>query len=188
MTRKLLISISLILTGICAAAATDVPEDVALLQKARTLMTEERTRWQRLHETPYTDQVTLIQEKNTLIIDITIDPKVSNIINSKPLTRRYTFESETQKRPWYCPQFGGVIAHAAFSGFRPGAYCAWGIPVITRGTYTGYAAAGPYTTGHSTGIALAYRDNAWYTVSILITIGCTLKGSIEPGLAIGAGW
>ena len=186
--RRILISFLLVLTPILAHAEANDSEAVSLLTETRELLGQEKIRWQRIHETPYTDQVTLTQTGKELTIDVCIDPKVQNIINKEPITRKYVFEQNTVKRLWYVPPYAGVAAHVSADGLRPALYAGWGKEILTYGIYHGYVGAGPYTTLTSAGCTIFYRDSMWYTVSIMITVGCTWSGKLFPGFAIGFGW
>ena len=179
-----------VLTPIWAQETTPSRNDEAytLLKTTRQLMVEEKIRWQRIHDMPYTDTVTLTQEKSTLTVDIVIDPKVTNIINRQPITRTYVFDQDQTPHAWYVPTYGGVAAHVSLMGFRPAVYAAWGMEVIKYKNYRGSFGIGPYVSGYTNGLALLYRDNMWYTVSALITIGYTWKGEYTPGFGLGIGW
>ena len=187
--RTILISFLLvlmpILSGISNAADT---EAIQLLTETRALLADEKIRWQRIHETPYTDTVTLTQDTKHLTIDICIDPKVQTIINTKPIMRTYVFDRDTRKRIWYVPPYGGIAAHVSTESVRPVVYAGWGRECFTYGAYRGSVCLGPYTTGYTTGIALFYRDTMWYTMSIMVTVGYSWSGHMTPGFGIGFGW
>lgn len=151
---------------------------IEALEQCNQLLKEEGVRWQTLHTNPVTDQWVITKNGNNLEIDVTIDTQVSNIINDKPIKRKYTLIPDNYKF-WY--PFDIMIggSYIGVVGWRPTFGCGyaplWGY---------GFGAT-VNTTLMNINAGIFYTSKYFPSGFVEATIGTTFTGVVVVGAGIG---
>ena len=148
------------------------------LVQCQTLLREEKQRWNMIHGNPPPDKVIVTKEGENLIVNVTIDDSVKNIINNQPITRTYTLT------PNDCNilSFADIMVSGSYItavGWRP-----------TLGI--GYApnfAQGFGITANTSLLningGIYYRIKQVPHIFIQVLVGATFTGQLTLGLGVG---
>ena len=160
------------------------------LKTCNDLLIQEKQRWETIHNNPVTDkwEVTKDTTNDNMVIKVTIDDNVKNIINDQPIQRSYTLSPVDNR---FLKPFDSILG-ACFvtsDGFRP--YLGIGYrPYQQIKKYLGYSF--PDEIGISIGTTCYSLDTTIYYMPkqipnsiIFIGSGVTIKG--EPLALLGIG-
>lgn len=154
-------------------------EAILLLEEQKKLLLEEKERWKRIHNNPVPDQITIDDSNGRVKLDITIDTKVSNRINSEPIKRSYTLS--WRNRP-YLIQSAALSIGASWmysDGLRPLLACTY-VPTWAYGV-----GIGGFTSLYTTGLAVSYTLPQFQELQLFLLTGITVEGKVAPGLGAG---
>ena len=133
-----------------APSAENYKSAIAALQQADILLKQEDQRWQTIQSNPVTDVWTVKRDGDNIIVNITIDDPIKNIINDQPIQREYTLTPSQYSllAPLDCMLSGCLLANSGWLpalgiGYTPKFSKGFGVTVNT--TFTTLNAGVYYT-------------------------------------------
>lgn len=189
----MLVSISALHPQIYRAADQDCKERLSevteITKRALDLLKEERERWKELHsDDPAVNKGYLYQSGEKMILHITVQSRVKNMINNRPIIREYTFDCDALKdRPIFGKLDMTIYAAANLNtGIRPGIQVGWrpfqSMKVPKAVANIGF---GIYTTFTSAGASIYYTFPGLRKLTILGMAGYNYEGKVSPGIGVG---
>lgn len=178
MKKKILITL-FIATNLLAS--TNYDDSIILHKRVQSLLEEEKIRWKKIHETPYSDKIEIEQLEDRMIVRLEIDASPYNIINREPIKRTYEFPKDTIDKPVLLPVTFGVAAGYSYGqNISPIVYV--GLNPIKQfpNIYIGI-----YTTVLSLGGAVYYRNESLYKLTFICGVGYNIYNQISPSVGIG---
>ena len=151
---------------------------IEALEQCIILLQDEEIRWQTIHTNPVTDVVTVAKDGDNLIVNVTLDTCVKNIINDMPIQRQYTLIPSSYN---YWAPFDLMISGSYMSsvGWRPTFGCGWS-PKVMRGLG---ATINTSLMGVNAGVY--YRVPQVPCVFVQGLVGITLTGQMTLGVGLG---
>lgn len=162
---------------------------VGYLKKTSRILKQERTRWGRIHE-KVTDTVRVTKDTNKrkLYVEIEMDSKIKNEINSQPITRKYTLDYAPSGRPVFT--YLDIMVGASYA-WKSGYRALLGIGVrpfeFLKERNDGLAGLGIgiHTMVYNSGLILYYSHPTMAPMFFGITVGWNWEGDTVPGVSIG---
>jgi hypothetical protein len=153
------------------------------LRKMRVILAQERRRWEAIHQNPTPDQMTSTVTKDGVDITVSIDTPVKNIVNDRPITRKYSLTRETKNRHRLgdMMDFLLVAGYSMNGGFTPSLSF-----VIDPDLLRGFG-AGAFINYKEIGINAMYRIPAdgFDNIAVVGMFGIDWHGNIGPGIGVG---
>ena len=171
--------------------AKQLKDSTVLLERVNRILKQEKQRWKSIHTNPIPDEVTASYDENSgkTTINVKINTRVENEINSQPITRTYTL-TVPRSRHTLLQKPAIVVVGASYiecGGFRP----LVGIGVLAPkdiGKYIPYidkVSIFAFTTLYTAGVGLGYIISKDLALSIdALSAASIANGSTYVGIGL----
>lgn len=162
------------------SAETGYAKAISFIGEYLKVLGEEKERWTKIHSNPVPDTVKVENTGDEVVVTFEIDSGVKNLINDKPIRRRYTLNKRRRLLGNADILLGASLA--LHDGWRPVVGMGLPIPFLAR---FGTVGIGAYTTVYSIGGTL-YGELPWVPGLMLqYIVGVNWHGESVQGIGLG---